>query len=282
MAVPMAGQVVGPTGSPVSGASVTYKLADDGEPNANPVLGTTSTSAAGWWTFADVGTDPVDIYIANGSQVVPLKGLSSMPHSFGDGQISASANITLTKLDDGGTLDDDRDPASYTPTTLHGRLEQIISQLKDMHGLTDWNTTLNSKPMVTSGGTTSGHGPAWVNWTPTITQTATLTYSANTSRYCIIGKLLIAHIAVTASNTGTTGQPIILGGLPVASALTDGGAVGDGFLLDGATFYSAVVYQAGSNSFNLVGYNAGALGQSPSLQVNIGDRISATLMYEIA
>ena len=62
-----------------------------------------------------------------------------------------------------------------------------------------------------------GARSAWTSWTPTVTQGASMSLSANTSKYLKIGSVAFVRCAITFSSTGTSSNNIVLT-LPAALA----------------------------------------------------------------
>ena len=70
---------------------------------------------------------------------------------------------------------------------------------------TDQKLTYNGSAWITTDqlGT-------WTTWTPTVTQSATVSKTMNYGRYIKLGRLVIASFDFTPTSGGTAGQPIIL------------------------------------------------------------------------
>lgn len=92
---------------------------------------------------------------------------------------------------------------------------------------------------VYSGSAWSTIGPvhgALTSWTPTVTQSGSVTISITEAFTSRLGRLVFLTARFAPTGTGTAGTDIILGGLPyAASGSTDGTqAIGWGTILDGS------------------------------------------------
>lgn len=143
MALELRGYLLTDAGVALSGWTVNVRNArKTGAPNA--ILYTTTTDVNGMWEFVD-GSGGVtlsasqlyDVDATSGSHQRWRRGYDSPSISITDLQISPTANITLTKLDE-GTIDDTVDPAT-TPTTLQARLSQFAALLKRLGGGSTFN-----------------------------------------------------------------------------------------------------------------------------------------------
>lgn len=59
--------------------------------------------------------------------------------------------------------------------------------------------------------------PSWTSYTPTWTQSATITKTVNWARYIQIGKLVIGSVQMTATSVGTNNNAIVIG-IPVTAS----------------------------------------------------------------
>lgn len=144
----------------------------------------------------------------------------------------------------------------------------------------------------------------WSDYTPTWTQSATITKTTNFARYTQLGKLVVGSLKMTASSAGTANNKILVG-LPV-SASADNHIIGTMYYYDQSIAYrfetrtaiyessSAMAFSTGNpgstNPFRSTGdtrwgqdYNDGS---SPGTQTGItiasGDIIYVHFMYEAA
>lgn len=166
----------------VSGWTVTRRAArKTGAPGA--IQGTTTTDVNGMaeFTSVDPATGPWDIYATNGTAVREWRGYTSPPLAVTDLQVATTANILLTKLDE-GTIDDTVDPAT-TPTTLQARLSQFAALLKALGGGSAFNT-----PAGSTGRNALVNGPfdVWQRGT-SFAAPATLAYLADRWQWQFVG-----------------------------------------------------------------------------------------------
>ena len=74
---------------------------------------------------------------------------------------------------------------------------------------------------------------AWTSYTPTFTQSATITKTVNWAKYMQLGDLVFVNLKMTASSAGTTNNKILIG-LPV-------NASSDNFLMGQLIYFDASV-----------------------------------------
>lgn len=82
-------------GTPRANKTVVYKAASDAEPNANPVLGTTTTNASGKWQFTGVADGDYDVYLTDGVTVRFWKGLAALPLTFARAPVGPVTNALV-------------------------------------------------------------------------------------------------------------------------------------------------------------------------------------------
>lgn len=127
---------------------------------------------------------------------------------------------------------------------------------------------------------------AWTTYTPTWTQSATITKTISAARYMREGRKITVKVQLIATGAGTANNPVLVG-LPVAASLS-AGAVGAFYFLDsgtaqyGGTAYldSASVlrfYQGGSSTAQF-----GQTGGGFTTAIAAGDQIDFTVVYESA
>lgn len=149
-------------------------------------------------------------------------------------------------------------------------------------------------PQVNSGGTDLAYaGPvhlaAWTGFTPTVTQTVSVTITVVHARYAVVGKIALVEMKLGITSSGTSGGIVKVGAIPAAITpkYTDAFAT--------AAIGTAVIYP-GSGNVRLVAVtpnsttewwffadNSGGswFGSSPSVQLINTGVISMNLMYEI-
>lgn len=131
------------------------------------------------------------------------------------------------------------------------------------------------------------HMGAWKTWTPTVTQSTTPTFTTTRALYTQVGKTVIAHCTLQfdGGTSGTAGNVILLGGLPVNMKNADGnGNKGVYNLLDsGTAFYGGSAVSATTSSVKFIDSGqADYIGAAPSFGLTTNDILSATLTYEAA
>jgi len=160
---------------------------------------------------------------------------------------------------------------TYLETTLGAALDKI-----DAHDHS--GTTKNLAVPYGSIGAV-----AWTTFTPTVTQSTTVTTSTANGRYVQIGKLVIGSIDITMSGAGTGGNSIIIGALPVA-AFTTSMTIGAGtYLQAGGTRYVLGLSMASTTTFGFYTHTGtGNFGVNPAVTCANTDILRATFSYEAA
>lgn len=77
----------------------------------------------------------------------------------------------------------------------------------------------------------AGGVAAWTSYTPTLTQSATITKTVNSAKYTKVGRIVTVKVNLTCTSSGTALNPVIIG-LPVAAAASDNGPIGQGLIYD--------------------------------------------------
>jgi hypothetical protein len=129
-------------------------------------------------------------------------------------------------------------------------------------------------------------GAAWETWTPTLTQSATVTFTNTSSRYMRIQKLVIAQTYLTVSGAGTAGQNVLVG-LPVTAQNASGQIAGYGWLYDASTttVYNVIAYMTATTSVSLMytpNATGGAFGSNPAVTLGASDQVRLSFVYEAA
>lgn len=165
-------------------------------------------------------------------------------------------------------------PVLYTPSGTQVARVNLAGTLKDI---------------VTSGVTSSGHGPAWQTWTPVVAQGASSpTFTTNYARYCVLGKIAFFQLSLAFTGAGSAGNTIDVSGWPSGVApLTVGSRhmCGVGWYLDSGTDeYPGGVHLAAGPVVRLLSFKWGAfgLGQNPNFAVANTDELSMDFHWEIA
>ena len=128
----------------------------------------------------------------------------------------------------------------------------------------------------------SGEGGAWTSWTPTVTQSGSVTVTNTRSRYARYGRMIVAEFDLQATASGSAGSGVLVS-LPVTAASVSS-VNGVGSILDGGTGYYVGVWQAFSTTtVQLIAHaQTGAVGGTPSFALASGDFIRGTVTYEAA
>jgi hypothetical protein len=135
-----------------------------------------------------------------------------------------------------------------------------------------------------------GEGGAWSTWTPTVTQSGSVTVTVNRASYARYGRTIHATAFLTVTGAGTISNAVVIGGLPAAAAYTTGvfgfGALSD---LSASRTYPFMAAFASSTSFALLGtqdvsadIQLGVASSSFTAALANTDQISFTVTYEAA
>jgi hypothetical protein len=128
--------------------------------------------------------------------------------------------------------------------------------------------------------------PAWTNYTPTFSQTVTITKTVLYAKYMQVGKLVFYSGSMAATSSGTSGG-IIQIGLPIAPLITSNAIIGTFLFTGGPSHYlnkvgSATV--ASSSTFGAFVQDGVSnwFGANPSFQILSGDYVYWQTVYEAA
>ena len=142
-----------------------------------------------------------------------------------------------------------------------------------------------------SGSAWSTVGPlhgALTSWTPTVTQSGSVTVTVSYAKYQRIGRLIHAQCKLDVTGSGTGANAVIIGGLPVTAA-TSNLIVGTAMVYDvsATSNYPAHARLASTTTLDL--YGTTAVSADPRLGVTTftaalasGDAVWADFNYEAA
>jgi hypothetical protein len=146
---------------------------------------------------------------------------------------------------------------------------------------------------VYSGAAWSSIGPAHgalTTWTPTVTQSGSVTVTNTSSTYQRNGRLVTCRFQLSVTGSGSANNPIIIGGLPVTGAHSFG-AIGSGYLFDASvSFYYPCLPSLGSTatvhllatSTNSADNRLGSTGNPFASALASGDVLTGEFRYEAA
>lgn len=130
-----------------------------------------------------------------------------------------------------------------------------------------------------------GEGGAWTAYTPTVTQSGSVTVTNFRSRYARYGRLIIFTTSLTVTGSGT-GSNAITVSLPVTAA-TSGIPIGSAVLFDnsGTTFYPGLTWLQSTTTASIFNATTSAsaqiLGQAIfTAGLAVSDTINMSGMYE--
>lgn len=128
--------------------------------------------------------------------------------------------------------------------------------------------------------------PIWSNWSPTLTQSGSVTFTTAYARYVTLGRLVMIECRLQITGTGTAGNAIIVGGIPAAIAPAQTGNQADArgswtFLDSGNTWYVGSLYPGPSNNLGFMSYgNGNLLGITPNFALANNDRLGFHAVWE--
>jgi hypothetical protein len=129
----------------------------------------------------------------------------------------------------------------------------------------------------------------WANWTPTVTQGNTLTFSIQRCTYTQIGRLVIVQGQLSFTNAGTASTTIFMD-VPINTRIDNTRAFSLGtyaYWDAGSAVYTGVVATGVTNQKvyflpEVIGASTTGLGVTPAVTVASGDYLSFSFMYEAA
>lgn len=131
-------------------------------------------------------------------------------------------------------------------------------------------------------------GGAWDSWTPTVTQSGSVSVTVTTATYFKAGRLVTCRMQVncTGVSSGTSSNAIVIGGIPYTAAVSVG-AFGHGYLYDASapsvypfivTLGSSTTLKLSSTSANAADISLGVTSFTAALTTN--DIINCSFTYE--
>lgn len=127
----------------------------------------------------------------------------------------------------------------------------------------------------------------WVNWTPTVTQSVSVTKTIHYARYIIRDKLAHVEVGLAMTSAGITANAIIIGGWPTAIQCANVDLADDckgdfTYHRTTGTYYDgSAVFTGASDLRFVVSGNAAKLGFTPTFAIASGDYLSFKLAYEV-
>jgi hypothetical protein len=147
---------------------------------------------------------------------------------------------------------------------------------------TQWTAGLTSG-QVLNASTLNTIGAAWVDYTPTLTQSATITKTISNARYCQIQKTVFVQVYLIATSAGTAGN-IVKIGLPIAARAANSSTTGIAQLYDASTniMYVSSAYLDSTTACAFLYQTGNPFGVSPAITIAAGDQLQMNLTYEVA
>jgi hypothetical protein len=126
-------------------------------------------------------------------------------------------------------------------------------------------------------------GDAWIAYTPTFTQGATITKTVQNARYKKIGKTVVVQVYLIATSAGTAANIVYIG-LPVNARTGNSTTTGVAQIYDASTniIYVASAYLDNAARCAFLYQTGNPFGVSPAVTVAASDQFQMTLTYEAA
>lgn len=140
---------------------------------------------------------------------------------------------------------------------------------------------------VTPEKLTSGAGTSWAsqNWTPTVTQSGSVTVTISSAKYVKVGTIVHAWARLVVTGSGTGNNAIVIGGLPFTAARS-GEVIGSGYIYnaDATIIYDGSLQLVTTTTINYIwGTGTGnAMGVSPNFALASPDELRFHIAYEAA
>jgi hypothetical protein len=122
-------------------------------------------------------------------------------------------------------------------------------------------------------------------WTPTVTQSGSVTVTVNHASYRLEGRVCHVWLRLTVTGSGTAGNGIVIAGQPAAiQPSVSEQVLGTFTVLDaGTAYYTGSVRAVGATDWQMFGHlEAGSLGADPSFALAANDQIWMNLTYQVA
>ena len=147
---------------------------------------------------------------------------------------------------------------------------------------TQWTAGTTSGQVLTAA-TLNTIGAVWVDYTPTLTQGATITKTITNARYCQIQKSVFVQVYLIASSAGTASNQLVIG-LPITARNSFGTVNGIAQLYDASTnlMYVCTAYQNTTTTMSFIYQTGNPFGISPAITIASGDQLQFSIVYEAA
>ncbi len=126
---------------------------------------------------------------------------------------------------------------------------------------------------------------AWTSYTPTLTQSGSVTKTVNYAKYNKIGRRVIGATHMTCSSTGTAGNSITVG-LPVTAASFTGTPIIGTFWVYDITattgYLGALIMVSTTTAVGWGSGYSGNIGSTPNFGLATNDQVGFSFAYEAA
>jgi len=131
--------------------------------------------------------------------------------------------------------------------------------------------------------------PVWTNWTPTVTQSGSVTIGTPTyCEYKIEKGLAFTWGRLPVTGSGTLNNAIVIGGVPAAIQPTESGddtyIIGECLIKDNGTlYYHGALVAVGASDWRIIAHGLGNyVGITPNFGLANGDEITFKALYRVS
>jgi len=125
---------------------------------------------------------------------------------------------------------------------------------------------------------------AWVDWTPTVTQSGSVTVTVTRAKYKLINKVCHLNVLLAITGAGTANNAIVIAGQPAAiQTPINNVIIGTGMIFDnGTAWYQGSLYVNGATDWRITGHlELNVMGVAPNFALANGDIIYLNGAYEV-
>ena len=127
---------------------------------------------------------------------------------------------------------------------------------------------------------------AWRDWTPTVTQSGSVTVTVTYARYIVLARTVITQAQLSITGSGTGNNAIVIGGVPsvIQPANNSGNTavIGSALVFEsGVGFWGGALVAFGASDWRIThGGNTSWVGITPNFGLSASDTIGFMATYE--
>jgi len=137
---------------------------------------------------------------------------------------------------------------------------------------------------VLTAATMNSIGAAWESYTPTLTQTGTVTKTVTYAKFCQINKLIVCNVRLDVTGAGTATSAVVIG-LPITASQSSNLRIGTSTFFDssaGITYNAAVQLVSSTTVSLLADGGPNFVGVLPNVALAASDQLTLSIQYEAA